>query len=87
MRVVPIVEIKRFLERYDPIAEGFEQFAVDWIEETLDRIEDILEATTITTGDETYCGALAYRVDNILEVMRSDATCFQFFVEVQQFLK
>jgi hypothetical protein len=85
--VVSIVEIQKFLQARDPIALGYEQFALDWIEETLDRIEQILEAEEITTDDETYSGALRYRVENILEIMRPHATCYEFFVDLNNFLR
>jgi hypothetical protein len=87
MKIVPIVDVERFLRRFDPIALGFEQFTVDWIEESLDRIEEILGGEDISTDDETYCGALAYRVDNILEIMRTDVVGRKLFIDLRDLLK
>lgn len=85
--IIPMIDIKSFISKYDPIAQGFEQFAVDWIEETLERIEEILESSEITTDDETYCGALHYRVDNIIEIMKTDAKALVFLVQLKRYLE
>lgn len=81
-----IVDIKRHLEAVDPIALGYEQFAADWIEEALERIDDILGATEITTDDVTYHGSLCYRVDTILEVLSTEARCHRFFSDLNAYL-
>ena len=86
MKTVPMADIKKFLIALDPVALGWEQFALDWIEETIERIDEILDSAEITTDDETFSGALHYRVENILQIMRTDARCYHFFVDLNQLL-
>jgi hypothetical protein len=63
-------------------SQGLSQFAIDWIEEQVDHAEDILESTEITVDDVTFVGATHYRAENIVEVLRPDAPCYKFFVEL-----
>lgn len=79
-----IIEIRDFLNNANnDMTLG--QFAADWIEDTVDRAETILDSEEITTDDETFCGAVSYNVGTILEVIRHDIPCWKFFNEVERF--
>lgn len=83
--LVTIVDIQQFLiEWRDSRFLALGQFCLDWIEETLDRIIEILESEEITTDDETFCGAIHYRADCLLEVLRKDLDCYEFFFQLAQ---
>lgn len=84
-RLTTIVDIQQFLiEWRDDRFLALGQFCLDWIEETLDRIVEILETEEITTDDETFRGATHYRADCLLEVLRRDADCYEFFFQLAQ---
>ncbi len=51
------------------------QFALDWIEIELDRIEETEEFS----DGQVYVGALHYRIGTLLAVMKDDAPCRAFF--------
>ena len=78
-----IVEIKRFLTEWrDEPRLSLGQFCKDWIEETLERIETILESDSISTDDYTFCGAISYRAGNLCDVLRKDSDCHEFFFQL-----
>lgn len=81
-----IIDIRDWLRQQEDLSHGsavsFEQFAIDWIEEETDRAEQYLESTEITVDDVTFTGAIHYRADCVLEVLRKDARCHSFFVEL-----
>lgn len=51
------------------------QFTVDWIEVQLDGADDLHQ-------DHDYAGAIKYRAENVLEIMREDHPDRAFFEEV-----
>lgn len=65
-------------------ANSLEQFAIDWIEEEIDRAEEYLESEQITIDDTTFTGAIHYRADCVLDVLRCDTNCFSFFTQLAQ---
>lgn len=70
--------IRRFLERFSN-SDEVGQFAVDWIEIELDA----MDGREITDNDEdTFCGAMSWRVGTLLEIMKEDAPCRAFFREL-----
>lgn len=73
------------LTRQQPLSLG--QFAIDWIEEEVDRAEQYLESAEITVDDVTFVGAIHYRADNVIDIMRTDAPCYQFFTELARLTK
>lgn len=82
--VKTIVDIKAFLQQRE---RGLsDQFAIDWVEETINHMEDILDSEGITVDDDTFCASLRYNVGNVIEIVRPDAPCFQFYVDLQKFL-
>lgn len=82
-QLLTIVDVQRFLTEWrDDRFLLLGQFCLDWIEEALDRIVEILESEGITTDDETFCGAIHYRADCLLEVLRKDADCHEFFFQL-----
>lgn len=87
IRLTGIVDIRNWLlnaeldSRACPVSLG--QFALDWIEEKVGRAIDILESDEIATDDESFKGAIHYEVDTILDVIRTDAPCYQFFKDLE----
>ena len=70
--------IRQFLERHSN-SDKIGQFAVDWIEVELDQMEN----RQMTDNDEeTFCGAMSWRVGTLLEIMKEDAPCHAFFREL-----
>lgn len=82
-RLETIVEIKEFLIAWrDDNRLSLGQFCKDWIEETLERIETILESDEIATDDHTFCGAISYRAGNLCDVLRQETDCYEFFFQL-----
>lgn len=78
-----IVAVKEFLiEWRDDPRLSLGQFCKDWIEETLERIETILESDDIATDDYTFCGAISYRAGNLCDVLRKDTDCYELFFQL-----
>jgi hypothetical protein len=75
------IEIKRFLELHKHDFLG--QFASDWIERQLDEWDEREfqdeKKNELTLDDETESAAIHYRAANVLEVLRDDAPCREFF--------
>lgn len=86
-----IVSIRNWLKNYETqnrtSAARLEQFALDWIEDRVDRAIEILESEAIGTDDETFTGATHYEADTILEVLSTDANCYLFFQELTKLTK
>jgi hypothetical protein len=72
--------VKNLLEKNNGDLE-LGQFGLDWIEDQLDEIEEHENRQMI--DDDTFCEALSYRVGTLLEVMKEDAPCRKFFLELQ----
>ncbi|HXG86235.1 MAG TPA: hypothetical protein VNI84_19600 [Pyrinomonadaceae bacterium] len=70
--------IRQFLGRHSN-SDKIGQFAVDWIEIEIDAIE----ARGMTDNSEdTFCGAMSWRVGTLLKIMKEDAPCRAFFREL-----
>lgn len=83
LHLTTIIDIREFLKEWrndNHLSLG--QFCKDWIEENLDRIEDILESEDIATDDETFCGTIGYRAQNLCDVLRPETDCYQFFFQL-----
>lgn len=89
-KLTTIIDIRDWLREQDRLSHsstsygitGLEQFAIDWIEEEIDRAEQYLESEEITVDDVTFVGAIHYRADCVLEVLRTDCNCYRFFAQL-----
>lgn len=83
-----IVDICNWLNQQVYFSQGrtdsLEQFALDWIEIETDHAHQYLESREITVDDATFTGAIHYRADCVLEVLREDANCYEFFTELKR---
>lgn len=81
IRLTGIVDIRSFLQNEDALC--LEQFAIDWIEKCVDRATETLSAREIEVDDNTFRAAIHYEVKTIIEVLRPDAACYQFFMDLE----
>lgn len=85
-KLTTIIDIRNWLQEQNYLsqqrADSLEQFAIDWIEEEIDRAEQYLESEEITVDDITFVGAIHYRADCVLEVLRKDCNCYRFFTQL-----
>lgn len=66
--------------------ENLSQFTIDEVSEYQEQIEDVVDGDS-ETDIETLAGAIAYRVENILQIIRSgeDKEIFKsFYDQIQQ---
>jgi hypothetical protein len=81
-----IVDICNWLHQQLYLSQGrsnsLEQFAIDWIEVEIDHAHEYLDSGEIVVDDPTFAGAIHYRADCVLEVLRKDANCYEFFTEL-----
>lgn len=82
--MVGYTDIKNYLERHQYDSIG--QFGIDWIEDELESWL-VQEEGNIFIDDETARLATHYRVETVLEVLRADARCRQFFEGFRAFLE
>lgn len=80
-----IVEIRSWILSVNSLR--LEQFAIDWIEKYVDRANEILMAEGIMNTDEDFRRAIHYEARNVLEVLRPDAGCHWFFVNLESLTK
>lgn len=83
-----IVDVCNWLHRQVYLSQGrvnsLEQFAIDWIEIEIDHAHEYLDSGEITIDDPTFAGAIHYRADCVLAVLRKDANCHEFFTELKR---
>jgi len=67
--------LKRLLEQADTSGRFESQFTIDWLEYQLDDAENLHQ-------DHDYAGAVMYRAENVLDIMKEDHPDRPFFQEV-----
>lgn len=81
IRLTGIVDIRNWLLNVNALP--LEQFAIDWIETYVDKANSILESDGITNTDDEFCRAIHYETQTVLEVLKADARCLEFFIDLE----
>lgn len=59
----------------------YSQFTIDWVEDTIDRYQQMEEENVLPTEDDANAG-IKYQVENILQVLNPRLLDAEFFKQV-----
>lgn len=79
-----IKEIRKEVEQLKNqlFSKGIHQFTIDWVEKYEEELME-QESGEALVNDETLLGSMAYRIDNLIEIAKTDTEDYLIYQQLQ----